>query len=191
MKCAFAVLLAPVLAGCLSAHVPTVSDWNVTAEVAARRPDAAAFGVASLSQVSVCAPYDIRPMQVSRSDGTLAADAYNRFAAVPSRLLREPARTVLEAAGRFRAVVEPTSAATVSHVIELTVTDLRLDCAQAENGPERREAVAEVFALVLDKDRGIVASARAAAREDARSGNYGAAFSKAFARALGDAAAKL
>ena len=181
MKSLFALLLVPVCAGCLSAHVPAVSDWGVVPVVSDRSPSPApAVGVARLSPVVACSPYDARPMLVGRGDGTFASDAYNQFVAVPSRLLKEPARAVLESSGRFAAVVGPTSAASVTHVVELTVTDLRLDCTAAEDGSGRREAVAAVSVIVLDKDRRIVGSARGVARADARGGDYGSAFSAAF-----------
>ena len=191
MKSLFALLLVPVCAGCLSAHVPAVSDWGIVPVISDRSPSPApAFGVARLSQVVVCSPYDARPMLVGRGDGTFASDAYNQFVAVPSRLLKEPARAVLESSGRFAAVVGPTSAASVTHVVELTVTDLRLDCTTAEDGSGHREAVAAVSVIVLDKDRRIVGSARGVARADARGGDYGSAFSAAFTKALDNAMAE-
>ncbi len=191
MKTLFFPLLLPLFAGCLSAHVPTVADWNVSADLVPRSREAPSFGAARLSQVVVSTPYDAREMQVSRSDGTLAADAYNLFAAAPSRLLREPARAILEATGRFKAVVGASSSASVSHVVEVTVTDLRLDCSQDAAAPGRREAVVEVRALVLDRDRNLAGLSRGAFRADARDGDFGAAFSKAFSRALGAAVAGL
>lgn len=188
MKKLLVTLLIPACAGCFTAHVPDVSEWNVVPDVATvRTAKTPAYGVARLSQVIVCAPYDERGMLVFRDDNTVASDPYNLFAAVPSRLLREPARSVLQASGKFSAVVGSASSANVSHVIELTVTDLRLDCSHDESHPDRREAVAEVFLLVLDKDRNIAGSMRGTARSDARDGNYGTAFSKAFSAALEDA----
>ena len=188
MKSLFALLLVPVCTGCLSAHVPAVSDWGVVPVVSDRSPSPApAFGVARLSQVVVCSPYDARPMLVGRSDGTFASDACNQFVAVPSRLRKDPARAVLDSSGRLAAAVGPTSAASVTHVVELTVTDLRLDCTAAEDESGRREAVAAVSVIVLDKNRRIVGSARGVARADARGGNSGSAFSAAFSKALDNA----
>lgn len=188
MKKLLAALVIPACAGCFTAHVPAVSEWNVVPDVASvRTAKTPAYGVARLSQVVVCAPYDERGILVFRDDNTVVSDPYNLFAAVPSRLLREPARSVLQASGKFTSVVGATSSANASHIIELTVTDLRLDCSHDEAHPDRREAVAEVFALVLNQNRDIVASALGAARSDARDGNYGTAFSKAFSTALEDA----
>jgi len=189
MKRLASALLLPVFAGCLSAHVPDVADWNVVSVAAEARPAAKvpAFGVARLAQVVVCSPYDARPMLVYRSDNTLASDPCNLFAATPSRLLREPARAALASSGKFKAVVGASSSANASHVVELTVTDLRLDCSNGEGDPNRREAVAEVFVLVLNANRDIVGSARGMARAPAGDGDFGKAFSKAFSSALADA----
>jgi len=191
MKRLFAFLLVPVCAGCLSAHVPDVSDWGVVPVAIERSPSRApAFGVTRLSQIVVCSPYDARPMLVYRRDKTLASDPYNLFVAVPSRLLKEPARAVLESSGKFKAVVGATSAANASHIVELTVTDLRLDCSSGDENEGAREAVVEVRTIVLDKDRSIVGTSRGVAREDARGGDYGSSFSKAFSKALENALAE-
>lgn len=192
MKKCLALLLLPVLTGCLSAHVPSTSEWNVdVGPYCAGAEGPRKFGVTRLAQVVVCSPYDARKMAVYRADNTMPLDPYNLFAAVPSRLFREPARSLLDASGKFTAVVGASSSATASHIVELTVTDLRLDCSRALENPEEREAVAEVSALVLDKNRDIVGSARASARANARDGNYGLAFSKAFADAVKAAAGAL
>jgi len=192
MKRLGAFLLAPVLAGCLSAHVPEISHWNIVADPL-RKPSSAkaAFGVTRLTQVIVCAPYDERTMTVYRDDNTLIEDPFNVYASVPSRLLREPARVMLEASGRFKSVVGSSSSATASHVVEITVTDFRLDCSRDETHPDRREAVVEAFVLVLDGNRNIVGSARGSACGDARDGDYGRAFSKAFTGAMEAALADL
>lgn len=181
MKKLFAICLLPVCTGCLSltATNPTVADWPVQAGTLAHQELTPRFGVTRLSLVAVRAPYDVRQLAVSRADSTLAFDGYNRFAAQPSQLLKGVAQDVLAASGRFKSVVAATSAAAASHVAELTVTDLRLDCSGGT-----REAVAGVSLMVLDRSREIVALVSGAGRCEAADGDYGAAFSSAFTLAL-------
>ena len=181
MKKLFAICLLPVMTGCLSltATNPTVADWPVRAGTLARCESSAKFGVTRLSVVTVRAPYDARQMGVSRADNTLAFDAYNRFAALPSQLLKGVAQDVLAASGVFKSVVASSSAAAATHVAELTVTDLRIDCSG-----EVREACVALDLLVLDRNREIVALVSGDGRADAADGDYGTAFSTAFTRAL-------
>ena len=188
MKKLLAICLLPVVSGCLSltATNPTVADWPVRAGTLARQEKTAKFGVTRLSQVAVRAPYDVRQMGVSRTDNTLAFDAYNRFAALPSQLLKGVAQDVLAASGLFKSVVSSSSAAAASHVVELTVTDLRLECADGS-----REAAVGLDLLVLDRNREIVAFVSGTGRGDAADGDYGAAFSTAFTLALEKALGEL
>ena len=186
MKKLLAICLLPVLTGCLSltATNPTVAEWTVNAASLATRASAPKFGVARLSQVAVRAPYDVRSLTVLRGDYSLAFDPYNRFAALPSQLLRGPVQDVLSASGLFGAVVSSTSAAAATHVVEVTVTSLRLDCSGDSSQGDRREAEVGVTVLVLDGKRSIVASAQGVASEDARHGEYMTAFSTALTMAL-------
>ena len=168
-------------AGCLSltATNPTIAEWPLRAGTLARREDAPKFGVTRLTQVVVRAPYDARQMEVSRADNTLASDSFNRFAALPSHLLKGVAQDVLAASGVFKSVVSSSSAASASHVAELTVTEWRLDCASGT-----REAAVSLDLLVLDRNREIVALVSGNSRAEAADGDYGSAFSTAFTLAL-------
>ena len=188
MKKLLAICLLPVLTGCLSltATNPTVADWPMQAGTLARKEKSPKFGVTRLSQIAVRAPYDGRQMAVSRADHTIVLDPFNRFAAQPALLLRGVAQDLLTDSGLFRTVVPTTSAAAVAHVAELTVTDLRLDCAGAE-----REAVAGVTLLLLDRNRDIVALVSGDGRSSAADGDYWAAFSTAFTFALEKALGEL
>jgi len=192
MKKLCAFLMVPVLAGCLTAHMPTISYWNIVADpCASSSSQNATYGVTRLTQVVVCAPYDEPTMTVYRDDNTFVEDPFNIFAAVPSRLLKEPTRELLENSGRFKTVVGPSSSATTSHIAELIVKDFYLDCSHDEAHPDRREAVIDVVLLVLDGNRDIVGIARGGARSDAREGDYGRSFSKAFSDAVKTALAHL
>lgn len=174
-------LLAAVSSGCVSltATTPTTAEWTTVA-VESRKTGEAKFGVARLAQLEVRQPYDVRPIAVSRADGSLAFDAYNRFAAVPSQILRGAALDVLAASGRFGSVVSKVSAATTDCLIEVTVKDILL----VSKGEGQLEASVDVAILVLDGHREIAGSGSAAATSDASDGNYGAAFSRAFTEAL-------
>ena len=176
-----AVCLLPVVTGCfsLTATNPTVADWPLRAGTLARQESVPKFGVTRLSQVTVRAPYDARQMGVFRADNTLASDSCNRFAALPSQLLKGVAQDVLASSGLFKAVVAASSAASTSHAVELTVTDWRLDCSGGA-----REAAVCLDLLVLDRGREIVATVSGGGRADAADGDYGTAFSTAFALAL-------
>lgn len=180
MRKLLALLLVPALAGCLTASkAPEPVTWTVGAGPVARRAETPSFGVTRLSQVNVRAPYDVPSLAVLRADATLAFDSYNRFAALPSHLLKGAAQDVLAASGRFAAVVPSTSSASATHVAELTVTAFRLDCSS-----ETRTAETGVSLLILDGRRTIVASACGDGRADATDGDYGSAFAKAFAQAV-------
>lgn len=173
-----------MVAGCLSGGPRPVSSWPVHACVVAKPAAKPTFGVTRLSQLVVRAPFDARQLAVLRDDATMADDPYNRFPAAPSQLLKGPAMDVLASSGKFAAVVGSTSAASVSHVAEITVTALQLDCKEGDGGEPRREAQVGVSLLVLDRDRAIVGMGEGFGTGDARKGNYGEAFSIAFTSSL-------
>lgn len=182
------LLLASACTGCVSltATTPTSAEWTTVA-LAPEKQIETKFGVTRLSQIDVRSPYDVRPLAVARPDGSLAFDAYNRFAAIPSHILKGVALDVLSATGRFKAVVPTASAAFADHLAEVTVSDFLLDCTE----PGKIEASVGVSVLVLDAKREIVGAAKGSASADASSGNYGAAFSRAFSEALAKAVEKL
>lgn len=185
MRKFFALLPLVALTGCLSPiKPPEVSEWTVHPETLANRVSTAKYGVTRLSTIQVRAPYDVRPVAVFRSDMSLAFDPYNHFAAIPSQLLKGIAQDLLAASGRFEAVVASTSAASSSHLVELTVADLRLDCsAGTEDNPSQNATVA-LSLIVLDRDRRIVASGKGTGGSSVEDGDFGTAFSKAFAAAV-------
>lgn len=185
MRKLFAILLVPALAGCLSPiKTPTVAEWSVGLDTLANRVETPKYGVTRLSQVLVRAPYDTRNMVVLRSDSSYAFDPYNHFAAVPSQLLKGVVEDSLASSGLFKTVVPSASAASASHLVEVTVTDLRLDCSAST--AEEASQVAEVglSLLVLDRAREIVGKSRGSGRAQVVDGDFGSAFSKALAKAV-------
>ncbi len=186
------LLLVPILSGCFSSSAPRTSDWSVDAAAPkAVTTEPSRFGVTRLSFVDVLAPYDEREIKVTCADGTLATDPYNLFAAVPSRLLRTPTLDLLAASGRFAAVVAPSSSANAAFVVEVSVSDLHLDATTRENDKTVCRAVVRLRLLVLDKSRAIVGDAVGEDTEIVQDGDFGKAFSAAFATAIKSALAKI
>lgn len=188
MKKLLSLLLVPAVAGCLTSKAPEMSEWVVASKVPSAVADSqvmregaqADYGIARLSQLVIRAPYDSRSIQVLRADGTLVADPYNHFAAIPSQLLKGPIQDALGDSKRFTMVVGSSSSASVSHIVEVTVTRLCLDCATEE----KRMAEVECTVLVLNRDRQIVWTGAGVGREDAVDGDFGRAFSKALKSSL-------
>lgn len=185
MKRLTAILLLGVCAGCLTATTPVTNEWTIQIATLNSRAETPKFAVTRLSQVAVRAPYDTTSLAVLRADGSLAFDPYNRFAAQPSQLLKGVVQDILSASGCFEAVVPASSAASVSQIVEVSITSLRLNCAAAE--PLARTAEASVMVLVLNANREIVGSVRGSGTADAADGDYGAAFSTALTLALSKA----
>lgn len=185
------VLALSGLAGCFSSSAPDSKAWMVSPRTDLPRPvqppeGASAFAATRLGPVTVCAPYDHQSFMVHRGDGSVATDAYNVFASSPASLLRAPVKSRLEADGRFGHVVASASSASTDAQVEVTVTDLSLDC--RENG--RRKARAAVSVDVIKSGRGprdvaLVGAGKGEA--DAEAGDYTAAFSAAFDAALAEA----
>lgn len=180
MKQLLPLLFASAFAGCLTTSSPELAEWSIPSEAPKTTRATSDFGVARLSQLLVRAPYDIRSLQVLRSDGTLVADPYNHFAAIPSQLLKGPVQDALGHSRRFTAVVGSSSSATVSHTVEVTVTKALLDC----SGESSRLAVVELSLLVLDRQRAIVWAGSGFGVGDAKDGDYGSAFAKALKTAI-------
>lgn len=186
MKKLGAILCLGICAGCLTATSPiNISDWPVQVATLKDRAESPKYGVARLSQVSVRAPYDVKQMAVLRADRSLAFDPYNHFAAQPSQLLKGLVQDALASSGYFKAVVPSSSAASVSEIVEVTISSLRLNCASDVDAAPIAEA--SVTVLVLNGSREIVGASRGSGLAEAGEGDYGAAFSKAITNALSSA----
>ena len=175
-------------AGCFSSSVEPPKAWTVF-PVAGNSPAAPAPGAFSVTRqgpVTVTAPFDSTSFVVRRADGSVARDPYNVFAAPPSALLRAAVRARLESDGRFGRVVPQSSSASADVQVEVLVRDLSLDCTDAN----RRMSRAAVSIDVLRADRGartVILSGDGDGTDDAKNGDYSAAFSKAFDAALANA----
>ncbi len=183
------VLLALLMAGCLSSSAPDVKAWSIGAVP----PDPSRtrqlegtgqlYGSSRLGSVVVNAPYDRTQFTVHRADGTDAADHYNVFSAAPSSLLRAAAQSGLGADGRLGHVVHQSSVLTTDAQVEIQVKELSLDCRE----PGRRAACAAVSLDVIKVGRGprtLASTGEGRAAVDAQDGDYGRAFSQAFSNAL-------
>lgn len=187
MKLTIGVAMAAMAcAGCLSSRPPEATNWTVEPSAAEIIPSAnSKFGTVRLAHFWVRAPYDGKSLVVERPDGSLAFDAYNRFAASPATLLQGPAQDVMMKSGLFSAVI--TSAPVpVEGTFEVTVTRLALDCRE-EN---RRDAAVEVM-IVHFANHAVKATVHGTGVVPAADGAYTRAFSSAFTAALVDALRKL
>ena len=184
---ALASVLSVLLTGCFTTVTPTVFNWTLSPETeisgAAKPPK---LGEVRLAVVSVRAPFDGKSIAVLRPDGSMAFDAYNQFASVPSALVKGSALDVLRGTGLFRGVQPSITTADVDTSLELMVDEFALDCRKSG---ERKAFVRLTLAMV--RHRQVVAVGRATAAAGTDDGNYSKAFGTAFARALSDAAAQL
>ena len=138
-----------------------------------------------ISQVSVRSPYDSQGFVVLRAGGSLAVDPFNRFAALPSQLLKGPVEDAFVSSGKFSLTVGSASAASISSVAEVSISRIALDC-RTEGS---RKAVVSLVVRIFDRSRRIVSESRGEGVADAAGGNYTEAFSQAFMAAM-DAALK-
>ena len=166
------------LAGCLSTSPVETSEWTV--EYPVRQVAAGEKGEVRISQVTVRSPYDSQGIVVLRASGTVAVDPFNRFAAVPSQLLKGPVEDAFRSSGKFSSTVGSSSAASVVSVAEVSVSRIALDC--REEGS--RKAVVSLAVRLLDRSRRIVSESRGEGSADAAAGNYTEAFSQAFMAAI-------
>ncbi|MBR3956519.1 MAG: hypothetical protein IKJ89_01555 [Kiritimatiellae bacterium] len=142
-----ALLAVPVLAGCLgSAPKPPVT-WTIDVESDAK-----------VAFAAVCAPYGGQRFAVLRSDGSIAFDPRNSFAAAPGSIIKD---AVVGRKGEG----------------SLFVRKLALDCRAAG----RRNAVVSLEVVVGDR------VGKGEAAEPTADGNYSAAFSHAFSKAYANA----
>ena len=176
------IAVLPLLAGCLGTAPKAprnwIVDWSAPASGVGSEEAPANAPSVKLLQVDVLAPYGGTRLAVLRSDGSLAFDPLNAFAAQPSSLLKGAAFDVLEGSGAFSRVVRPGSSAAADLALEVTVTRLALDC-RAEGRVEASVAVD----IALVGGRAVVSSARGEASVPVDGANLSAPFSKAFAEA--------
>lgn len=186
MKKLFALMLVPALAGCFSASPIPVAHWPVDYVGPVSAVRSGKFGIGRVSQVVVRAPYNAEGISVLRENGTVEHDAYNEFAALPSTLMKGALLDAMAASGKFKTVVNSSSATITSTSVELMITNLALDC----RTKGARRAVVTVILRVLQSGE-IVGLEKGEGDADAADGNYGAAFSKAFSSALSAALSRL
>ena len=185
-------LALALCAGCFTSGKPSPKSWALepreagAAGTAAGEGSGSAFVATRIGTISVNAPFDRSQFVVRRSDGSVAFDAYNEFAAAPATLLRAPVRAQLATDGRFGHVVSPSSVVNADAAVEVLVTDLSLDCRKTGE----RKARAAVSVDVVKTGRGprtVALSGDGASEADATAGDYSAAFSAAFNEALAEA----
>ena len=186
MKKLIFLVLLPAFAGCFSSSPIPVAHWPVgyVGSVSSERSEN--LGIGRVSQVVVREPYNAEGISVLRANGTVEHDPYNEFAALPSTLLRGALLDAMAASGKFKTVVNGSSATRASSTVEMMVTTLALDCRK----PGERRAVVTIILRVL-KAGEIVSLQKGEGTADAADGNYGAAFSKAFSAALAAALTRL
>lgn len=180
-------LLAFALAGCFTSRPPEVAYWLVSGDPARVAKLSVKYPSVRLSQVILRTPYDGAALAVLRANDTVAFDAYNRFAASPSMLLKGPTIDLVRASGLFAGVVGPTSSVHTPDTLEVVYTRLALDCTG-----DRPQATMEVLLTLVDASRrAVVASSVGSASVPVADGNYGAGFSAALTQSLSDALSKL
>ena len=169
--------------GCLVSAPPQPKSWVVSAP---RKPalEVNITKVARLGSLSVAAPYDKPAMAVRRKDGSIAFDAYNVFATSPSSLLRAPLATLLGADGRFGRILPSSSTARTGTTVEAVVNDLSLDCRE-----EGRRIARVSLSLAVVENREVKEFLDGDGESDVADGDYSAAFSAAFEKAVSAAMA--
>jgi len=176
----FAFALA---SGCLVSAPPQPKSWVVSAPHKTSL-EVNVTKVARLGALSVAAPYDKPAMAVRRKDGSLAFDAYNVFATSPSSLLRAPLATLLGAGGRFGRILPSSSMARTDTTVEAVVNDLSLDCRE-----EGRRIARVSLSLAVVENREVKEFLDGDGEADVVDGDYSAAFSAAFEKAVSTALA--
>ena len=169
----------PVLAGCLTASAPKVSQWILEYQGAVRTAQVAKYDVGRVSQVLVRSPYNEVGIAVLKADGSVAFDPYNEYAANPTAMLKGMVSDAMSASGIFGSVVNASSSVKSSAMVEAFFTRLALDC--REEGT-RRASVAVIVRVLGSNERAGIAKGEGVA--DAADGNFGAALSAAASTAL-------
>ena len=179
-KYLFWFVALPLLGGCVFSSPKAPKTWNIEwGKTGVERIEREKLPAVKLMLVDVRAPYNGARLAVLRSDGSIAFDSYNSFAAQPAAILRGAAMDVMESSTAFEAVVSGSSSASAPLAAEIMVSRLALDC-QTEG---HRDA-SVLLTIVLVGNRTVLSSASAEASEPVEDGNYSAAFSRAFSRAL-------
>ena len=182
MKKTVVFALLPILAGCLSASSPKVTQWPLEYSGPVKTTRIPKYEVGRVSQILVRSPYNETGIAVLRADGSMAFDPYNEYAANPTALLRSVVFDAMDASGLFGFVVNPSSSVRSSALAEVLIGRLALDCRKEGE----RKAVASVLVrIIADGERALHAKGEAEA--DAKDGNYGAALSDALSKALSSA----
>lgn len=186
---------ASAAAGCLSSAPEAPSLWTieyrrgggpVVAPPVQGVPGARPEPAVRVARVDVRAPFDGERIAVERKDGTIVFDPRNSFAAPPASLLRWAALDAVSGSPLADAALDRMSSASTPLSLELTVRRLVLDCTR----PDSRIAKVEAAAVLLDGRKAVCASS-GAGEADAGAGDYTAAFSTAFARAMDSLTGKL
>lgn len=180
MKISLFALSLSLLTGCLTATVPDVSYWTVTPPEASVSAATNTFGVVRVSQVLVRAPYDSRQLVVRRTDGSLAFDPYNQFAALPSQLFKAPVIAAISRSGLCTAAVDASSSVRTDFLAEAVVTDLALTTTPSG----ALKANVAVLVRMLDRQRALASVASGVGEADVTDGSYTEAFSAAFGTAI-------
>ncbi len=172
-----------LVSGCLVSAPPQPKSWVVSAP---RKPslEVNVTKVARLGSLSVAAPYDKPAMAVRRKDGSLAFDAFNVFATSPSSLLRAPLAALLSENGRFGRILPSSSTARTGTTVETVVNDLSLDCRE-----EGRRIARVSLSLAVVENREVKEFLDGEGEADVADGDYSAAFSAAFEKAVSTAMA--
>ena len=187
VRLALTIAMAASMTGCLTTSPPERSDWNVECtEAALRVAEKPKFGVARVALVEMRAPYAVREIAVLRSDGSIAFDPCNSYAASPVSLMKGVALESLSRSGLFSSVVGSGSSVAQDVDVEVAVTRLALDC-RADGG---RRAVAAV-SVRLVRSHGILSYAEGLGSSDASGRDYSVAISSAVTLAFSDALNKL
>ena len=169
----------PVLAGCLTASAPKISQWILEYEGAVRTAQVVKYDVGRVSQVLVRSPYNEVGIAVLKADGSVAFDPYNEYAANPTSMLKGMVSDAMDASGIFGSVVNASSSVKSTAMVEVLFTRLALDC--------RKDGVRQASAAVIVRILGAGERANIAKGEgvaDATDGNFGAALSAAASTAL-------
>ena len=175
------VMMAAILltaAGCIMSAPPQPKSWVVSAPQN-KNAEIVVTKTSRLGSLSVSAPYDKPALVVKRRDGSIAFDAYNVFATSPSMLLRAPLSALLETDGRFGRILSATSSARAAATLEAVITDLSLDCRKEGS---RVASVSISIAVIENREVKMFLDGEGSA--DASSGDYSAAFSEAYAKAV-------
>ena len=174
-------LPAALLSGCLSSAPPPPKSWVVSASRSANA-ELMIDRVVRLGSITVVAPYDKSALTVKRKDGSVAFDAYNVFASSPSALLRAPLAALIEDDGRLGRVLASSSSVRTQSMLEAVVTDLSLDCRE-----EGKRIAKVAISIAVIENREIKMFLDGTGSADAASGDYSAAFSDAFSKAVSEA----